>query len=117
MSKEELACVYAALILVDDNVPITAEKIQTILKAANVDFVEPIWPALFAKALQGADVKDLITKILVPPIVSDEKKEYENKENDPQGVEKDDWGDIGEDSDPERVECSICSEINVPEIV
>jgi large subunit ribosomal protein LP1 len=38
------------------------EKIQTILKAANVD-VEPYWPGLFAKALEGVNVKDLITSI------------------------------------------------------
>lgn len=35
------------------------EKIQTILKAANVD-VESYWPGLFAKALEGVNVKDLI---------------------------------------------------------
>lgn len=38
------------------------EKIQTILKAASVD-IEPYWPGLFAKALEGVNVKDLITKI------------------------------------------------------
>lgn len=38
------------------------EKIQTILKAANVD-VEPYWPGLFAKALEGVNIKDLITNI------------------------------------------------------
>lgn len=38
------------------------EKIQTILKAANVD-VEPYWPGLFAKALEGVNVKELITNI------------------------------------------------------
>lgn len=38
------------------------EKIQTILKAANVD-VEPYWPGLFAKALESANVKDLISNI------------------------------------------------------
>lgn len=38
------------------------EKISTILKAANVD-VEPYWPGLFAKALEGINVKDLITNI------------------------------------------------------
>lgn len=38
------------------------EKIQTILKAASVD-IEPYWPGLFAKALEGINVKDLITKI------------------------------------------------------
>lgn len=38
------------------------EKIQTILKAANVD-VEPYWPGLFAKALEGINPKDLITNV------------------------------------------------------
>lgn len=38
------------------------EKIATILKAANVD-IEPYWPGLFAKALEGIDVKSLITSI------------------------------------------------------
>ncbi|XP_044727954.1 60S acidic ribosomal protein P1 [Chrysoperla carnea] len=61
-SKAELACVYSALILVDDDVAVTGEKIQTILKAANVD-VEPYWPGLFAKALEGINVKDLITSL------------------------------------------------------
>lgn len=32
------------------------------MKAANVD-VEPYWPGLFAKALEGVNVKDLITNI------------------------------------------------------
>lgn len=32
------------------------------MKAANVD-VEPYWPGLFAKALEGVNVKDLITSI------------------------------------------------------
>ncbi|EGT39334.1 hypothetical protein CAEBREN_02961 [Caenorhabditis brenneri] len=55
-SNQELACVYAALILQDDEVAITGEKIATLLKAANVEF-EPYWPGLFAKALEGVDVK------------------------------------------------------------
>ncbi|CAO1297601.1 unnamed protein product, partial [Diamesa serratosioi] len=62
LSNAELACVYSALILVDDDVAVTGEKIATILKAANVE-VEPYWPSLFAKALEGVDVKSLITSI------------------------------------------------------
>ncbi|XP_063990115.1 large ribosomal subunit protein P1 [Diachasmimorpha longicaudata] len=61
-TKAELACVYSALLLTDDDIAVTGEKIQTILKAANVD-VEPYWPGLFAKALEGLNVKDLITNI------------------------------------------------------
>ena len=84
MSNSELACVYAALILADDDVAITvsskmksvivgnlvltfitlfqAEKIQTILKAAKVD-VEPFWPGLFAKCLESCNIKDLISNV------------------------------------------------------
>jgi len=61
-SVEELAVVYSALILQDDEIAITAEKLQTILKAANVE-VEPYWPTLFAKALEGVDLKSLISNV------------------------------------------------------
>ncbi|CAG0924493.1 unnamed protein product [Notodromas monacha] len=61
-SKAELACVYSALILQDDDVAITGDKISTILKAANVT-VEPYWPSLFAKALEGVDVKSLLSNV------------------------------------------------------
>merc|ERR1712045_302418 len=58
----ELACTYAALILNDDDVEITGDKISTILKAASVD-VEPFWPSLFAGALKDVNVRELITNI------------------------------------------------------
>merc|ERR1712215_385897 len=58
----ELACTYAALILNDDDVEITGDKITAILKAANVEF-EPFWPSLFAGALKDCDVRALITNI------------------------------------------------------
>merc|ERR1739842_108730 len=61
-SNDELACVYAALILMDDDVSITVEKINTILKAANVA-VEPYWPGLFAKAAGGLDLKSIVANI------------------------------------------------------
>jgi len=59
-TKEELACVYAALVLLDDDVAITGDKISTLLKAANVE-VEPYWPDLFARSLEGVSLKDLIS--------------------------------------------------------
>nr|ABX44847.1 putative 60S ribosomal protein RPLP1 [Flustra foliacea] len=61
-SDGELACTYAALMLADDGVAITAEKITAILKAANVE-VEAYWPGLFAKALDGIDIKDLVSNV------------------------------------------------------
>lgn len=63
MSTAELATSYAALILADDGVDITAEKLQTLIGAAKVEGVEPIWTSLFAKALEGKDVKDLLLNV------------------------------------------------------
>merc|ERR1712113_692121 len=60
--SSELACTYAALILNDDDVEITGDKISTILKAAKVTF-EPFWPSLFAGALKDVNVRELITNI------------------------------------------------------
>merc|ERR1712186_18605 len=60
--SSELACTYAALILNDDDVEITGDKISAILKAAKVD-VEPFWPSLFAGALKDVNVRELITNI------------------------------------------------------
>lgn len=51
ITRDELACVYSAMILADDDIPVTADKMVTILKAAEVE-VEPIWPSLFSRALQ-----------------------------------------------------------------
>ncbi|CAI5931131.1 unnamed protein product, partial [Closterium sp. NIES-64] len=58
----ELACTYAALILHDDGIPITADKIATLVKAANVN-VEAYWPTLFAKLLEKRSVEDLVSNI------------------------------------------------------
>jgi len=55
----ELACTYAALILHDDNVAITADKINSLLNAANVK-VPPFWPGLFARVLANKNLDDLI---------------------------------------------------------
>ncbi|KAK7754841.1 hypothetical protein SLS62_003155 [Diatrype stigma] len=63
MSTAELASSYAALILADDGVDITSDKLQTLIKAAKVVDVEPIWTSLFAKALEGKDVKDLLSNV------------------------------------------------------
>ncbi|KAJ4423684.1 60S acidic ribosomal protein P1 [Gnomoniopsis sp. IMI 355080] len=62
MSTAELASSYAALILADEGLEITADKLQALIKASNVE-IEPIWTSLFAKALEGKDVKDLLTNV------------------------------------------------------
>ncbi|KAH8087498.1 60S acidic ribosomal protein P1 [Filobasidium floriforme] len=58
----ELAATYAALILADEGVEITADKITAITSAASVE-VEPIWASLLAKALEGKDVKSMLSNI------------------------------------------------------
>ncbi|KAJ4989704.1 60s Acidic ribosomal protein [Stagonosporopsis vannaccii] len=57
----EQAVAFAALILADDNLAITPEKLQTLLKAAGITEVEPIWTTLFANALKDKDVKNILT--------------------------------------------------------
>ena len=64
-ANSELACVYSALILHDADISITADKITTLIHAAGVS-VEPIWPTLFAKALQGKDVGALVSSLGSP---------------------------------------------------
>ncbi|BAF22768.1 large ribosomal subunit protein P1 [Oryza sativa Japonica Group] len=62
MSSSEVACTLAALILHDDGIPITSEKIATLVKAANIK-VEAYWPGLFAKLLEHRSVDDLILSV------------------------------------------------------
>eukprot|EP01104_Vermistella_antarctica_P000486 TRINITY_DN10652_c0_g1_i1.p1 TRINITY_DN10652_c0_g1~~TRINITY_DN10652_c0_g1_i1.p1 ORF type:complete len:128 (-),score=45.77 TRINITY_DN10652_c0_g1_i1:114-452(-) len=57
--KDELAVTYASLLLHDDGIEVTADKINSILAAANVK-VQPFWPGLFAGALAKVDVNAVI---------------------------------------------------------
>ncbi|KAI9036850.1 ribosomal protein P1 [Aspergillus affinis] len=98
MSTAELACSYAALILADDGVEVTADKLQTLIGAAKVPEIEPIWTSIFAKALEGKDIKELLTNIgsagpaaaapaaggaaAAPAEAAEEKKEEEKEESD-----------------------------------
>ncbi|VDD76285.1 unnamed protein product [Mesocestoides corti] len=56
-AKSELACTYATLILTDDGIEVTADKLNTLLKAANCKFVEPYVTSLFANALSGHNIR------------------------------------------------------------
>ena len=102
-STEELACVYSALILQDDSSPITADKLQALLKAASVN-VEPYWPGLFAKALESVNLKDLVSNVgagagaaAAAPAAAgaapaEEKKEDKKEEKEEEEEEDDDMG-------------------------
>ncbi|KAL2954810.1 hypothetical protein AAZX31_19G245000 [Glycine max] len=59
MSLGETACSYAALILHEDGISVTADKISTLLKTAKVQ-VDTYWPTLFAKLAEKKNLGDLI---------------------------------------------------------
>lgn len=56
-----LAVSYAAIVLADADVEITADKLLALTNAANVEGVEPIYAQLFASAIEKADKKALLT--------------------------------------------------------
>ncbi|KAG8773294.1 hypothetical protein FRC19_006828 [Serendipita sp. 401] len=62
MANADLAATYAALILADDGLEITSEKILKLTAAADVE-LEPIWATLLAKALEGKNVKELLSNV------------------------------------------------------
>ncbi|KAG8915458.1 hypothetical protein FRC01_003649, partial [Tulasnella sp. 417] len=62
MASTDLAPAYAALILADGDQEITVDKITKILDAADVE-IEPIWASLLAKALEGKNVKELLSNV------------------------------------------------------
>uniref|UniRef100_A0A804JLN5 60S acidic ribosomal protein P1 n=1 Tax=Musa acuminata subsp. malaccensis TaxID=214687 RepID=A0A804JLN5_MUSAM len=62
MSIGELPCTYAALILHDEDLPITAERIATLAKAENVK-IDSYWPPFFAKLVEKKNVDDLILSV------------------------------------------------------
>ncbi|KAJ4360562.1 uncharacterized protein N0V89_001127 [Didymosphaeria variabile] len=102
-TKAEIAVSYAALILADEGIECTPEKLETLLQAAKVENVEPIWTTLFAKALQGKEVKDILTAISTSaPEVGriQAAVDEQNQDKSTEGTETVDGGD-GDDSDME----------------
>ena len=64
--KSELLVTFAALILNDDKVAITADNINKLINAAGAE-VEPYLPKLFAGLLDGQDVNKLLLNSVGAP--------------------------------------------------
>ncbi|GFP85796.1 60S acidic ribosomal protein p1, partial [Phtheirospermum japonicum] len=58
----KIACTYAALVLHDDGIAVTAEKIATLVQTTNLT-VESYWPSLFAKLCEKKNIEDLVMKV------------------------------------------------------
>ena len=89
---DELCCVYAGLLLFDDGMEITADKIQKIVKASGNE-VDGYYPEFFAKYLSKVDIKSMLT---VTPAAgagagaAHEEEHHEEKKDDKKGGKKDD---------------------------
>eukprot|EP01080_Neovahlkampfia_damariscottae_P008727 gene8727-675_t len=57
--QDQMACLYAGLLLHDDSIPINEKNIKTVLEAAGCN-VEPYWPSIFADYMSKADLAALV---------------------------------------------------------
>ncbi|XP_078005074.1 large ribosomal subunit protein P1-like isoform X1 [Phascolarctos cinereus] len=62
MAVSKLSCIYSALILQNNEVTVTEDKINALIKVAGVN-VEPFWPGLFAKSLSNVHIASLVCNI------------------------------------------------------
>lgn len=83
MSKIELACVYATLLLHECRKDINAQNIKIVTKAAKIE-VDPLWASAFAKFVDNDALETLITKLTKPCAVDQQE---ENKEAKPKKEE------------------------------
>jgi large subunit ribosomal protein LP1 len=104
INKSEQAVAYAALILADESIAITPEKLQAVLKAAGIEDVEPIWTTLFASALKDKNVKEVLTAITAAPAgrnsaVDDIEDGKASGKDNADGQDRDEGIDMEMDSD------------------
>ena len=84
---DELCCVYAGLLLFDEGMEITADKIQKIIKASG-NTVDDYYPEFFAKYLASTDIKSMLT--VSPAAGAGAGEHHEEHHDDKKGDKKDD---------------------------
>ena len=62
---DEMCCVYAGLVLFDDKVEITADKLNKVI-AASGNAVESYYPEFFAKYFKSVDLDKLLQNVGSP---------------------------------------------------
>ena len=101
---DELCCVYAGLLLFDEGMEITADKIQKIIKASG-NTVDDYYPEFFAKYLASADIKSMLT---VSPAAGagaaapSGEQHHEEAKEDKKGGKKDDKKGKEKKKEPEK---------------
>ena len=86
---DELACVYAGLLLFDEKIEITADKINKILTASG-NKVDDYYPEFFASYLKNADINSLLTASASAPASTEKHEEHKDDKKDDKKGKKDD---------------------------
>jgi len=59
---DEMCCVYAALLLFDDKIEVTADKLNKVITASG-NTVEGYYPEFFAKYLSSVDLNTFLNNV------------------------------------------------------
>ena len=104
-NKSEISCIFATLILIENNIEITDKKIATLLDFAEIKY-EKYWPSTYVRISQNFNLSELmgcnktsqVSKILVDNIKdlnNDKVNKKETKLKDPSSNLESEGGDMG----------------------
>ena len=95
---DEMCCVYAALMLFDDGVEVTADKLNKVITASG-NTVEGYYPEFFAKYLSTVDLNTFLNNVgsaapagAPAAAAAPAKKEEKKKAKEPEPEEEDAGG-------------------------
>lgn len=104
LSEQEyssLCCAYAALILNDDNKPLTEDNLKKLLIASS-NKINPTFVKMFARAIEGINIEDLLkTMTAAAPAVSVQEVSDTKKGKEKGGEKKDEKKEEKKEEEPE----------------